>query len=200
MNDPIIHRDRYLQKLIDRKGNGLIKVITGIRRCGKSFLLFELFYSHLIESGVKPEQIISIALDDDMFAEYRDPSKLSEYIRSRITGTDMHYILIDEVQYAISKEELRDPDEIRLYNVLNGIMRLRNMDIYVTGSNSKMLTRDVRTAFRGRGDEVRVYPLSFSEYYAYVGGVQVIEGKISKWNTYSEAYDAAKRWIKKTKE
>ena len=170
MEHTVINRDRYLQKLIDRKGNGLIKVVTGIRRCGKSYLLFNLFYDHLLESGVKPEQIITVALDDDTQTDYRDPAKLSAYIRSRITTADTYYVLIDEVQYAISREELRDPEEIRLYNVLNGLMRLRNVDIYLTGSNSKLLTKDVMTVFRGRGDEVKVYPLSFKEYYDHVGG------------------------------
>ena len=165
-----IKRDSYLQKIIDRKENGLIKVITGIRRCGKSFLLFNLFYDYLIDSGVKPEQIITIALDDDQFVQYRDPAVLSEYIRSKIIGSETYYILIDEVQYAIAKEELKNPESIRLYNVLNGLMRLRNVDIYVTGSNSKMLTKDVLTVFRGRGDEIRVYPISFREYYSSVGG------------------------------
>ena len=166
----IIKRDSYLNRLINKKENGLIKVITGIRRCGKSYLLFNLFYDYLIESGVKEEQIITIALDDDTNVQYRDPDELSKYVRSRIVNKDMYYILIDEVQYAISKEELKNPDNIRLYNVLNGLLRLRNVDIYVTGSNSKMLTKDVLTAFRGRGDEVRVYPISFNEYYAFVGG------------------------------
>ena len=166
----IIQRDHYLKRLIDKKENGLVKVITGIRRCGKSFLLFNLFYDYLIESGVKEEQIISIALDDDTFVQYREPEALSEYIRSKITNKDMYYILIDEVQYAITKEELKNPENIRLYNVLNGLLRLRNVDIYVTGSNSKMLTKDVLTAFRGRGDEIRVYPISFKEYYSFVGG------------------------------
>lgn len=170
MNNSIISRNHYLQKLIDKKDNGLIKVVTGIRRCGKSYLLFNLFYDYLIESGVKKEQIITVALDDDMQTDYRNTDKLSAYIRSKITTDDVYYILIDEVQYAISKEELKNPEEIKLYNVLNGIMRLRNVDIYVTGSNSKMLTKDVLTVFRGRGDEVRVYPLSFKEYYGFVGG------------------------------
>lgn len=166
----VIKRDRYMNRIINKKENGLIKVITGIRRCGKSFLLFNLFYDYLIESGVKEEQIITIALDDDTNVQYRDPDELSKYVRSRIVNKDMYYILIDEVQYAISKEELKNPDNIRLYNVLNGLLRLRNVDVYVTGSNSKMLTKDVLTAFRGRGDEVRVYPISFKEYYAFVGG------------------------------
>ena len=166
----VIKRDSYLDRIINKKENGLIKVITGIRRCGKSYLLFNLFYDYLIESGVKEEQIITIALDDDTNVQYRDPDELSKYVRSKIVNKDMYYILIDEVQYAISKEELKNPDNIRLYNVLNGLLRLRNVDIYVTGSNSKMLTKDVLTAFRGRGDEVRVYPISFKEYYAFVGG------------------------------
>ena len=166
----IIQRDHYLKRLIDKKENGLVKVITGIRRCGKSFLLFNLFYDYLIESGVKEEQIISIALDDDTFVQYREPEALSEFIRSKITNKDMYYVLIDEVQYAITKEELKNPENIRLYNVLNGLLRLRNVDVYVTGSNSKMLSKDVLTAFRGRGDEIRVYPISFKEYYSFVGG------------------------------
>lgn len=174
----IIKRDEYLNKLIDRKENGLIKVITGIRRCGKSFLLFNLFYNYLIQSGVKEEQIITIALDDDTFVKYRDPSELSKYIREKIVTSDMYYILIDEVQYAITNDELKNPEEIRLYNVLNGLMHLKNVDIYVTGSNSKMLAKDVLTAFRGRGDEVKIYPLSFKEYYSFVGG--------DKYDAYEE--------------
>ena len=150
--------------------NGLIKVITGIRRCGKSFLLFNLFHDYLIENGIEEKQIISIALDDDLFVNYRDPDKLSKYIRGKIVNSDMYYILIDEVQYAITNDELKNPENIKLYNVLNGLMRLRNVDIYVTGSNSKMLTKDVMTAFRGRGDEVKIYPISFKEYYYFVGG------------------------------
>ncbi len=166
----IIKRDEYLKRIIDRKENGLIKVITGIRRCGKSFLLFNLFYDYLIQSGVKEEQIIRIALDDDTFEKYRDSDELSKYIRGKIVNSDMYYILIDEVQYAISKDELKNPENIRLYNVLNGLMRLRNVDIYVTGSNSKMLTKDVLTAFRGRGDEIKIYPISFKEFYSLEGG------------------------------
>lgn len=166
----IIRREGYLKKLIDRRENGLIKVVTGIRRCGKSFLLFRLFYDYLVDNGVSSEQIITIALDDDTFVKYRDPDELSKYVRSKIVNNEMYYILIDEVQYAIARDELKNSENIRLYNVLNGLMRLRNVDIYVTGSNSKMLTKDVMTAFRGRGDEVKVYPISFKEYFAYAGG------------------------------
>ncbi len=166
----IIKRDEYLNKIITKMGNGLIKVITGIRRCGKSFLLFNLFYDYLIENGVDEEHIITIALDDDIFLKYRNPDELSKYIREKIVNSDMYYILIDEVQYAITKDEIKNPENIKLYNVLNGLMRLRNVDIYITGNNSKMLTKDVLSAFRGRGDEIRVFPISFKEYYAFVGG------------------------------
>ena len=172
-----IKRDTYLSRLIDKKENGLIKVITGIRRCGKSYLLFNLYHDYLISQGIKEEQIIQIPLDDDQFVQYRNPDELSQYIRNRIVNKDMYYIFIDEVQYAISKKEIKNPEDIKLYNVLNGLMRLRNVDIYVTGSNSKMLSSDVRTAFRGRGDELEVHPLSFREYYEFVGGDK------------SEAYD-----------
>ena len=128
--EKIINRDIYLSRLIDKKENGLIKVITGIRRCGKSYLLFYLFRDYLISSGVKEEQIISIALDDDICEQYRNPDELSKYIRSRIVNKEMYYILIDEVQYAITKKELENPEDVKLYNVLNGLMRLRNVDIY----------------------------------------------------------------------
>lgn len=168
--EQIIRRNSYLNRLIEKKENGLIKVITGIRRCGKSYLLFNLFYDYLVESGVSEEQIITIALDDDTFVRYRDPDELSKYIRAKIVNKEQYYILIDEVQYAITREELKNPENIRLYNVLNGLMRLRNVDIYVTGSNSKMLTKDVLTAFRGRGDELKVFPISFKEYYGFIGG------------------------------
>lgn len=166
-----IKRDRYLTQLINRKENGLVKVITGIRRCGKSFLLFNLYYDYLISEGVPEDHIITIALDDDMNVEYRNPAELSKYVRSRILNSkEMYYVFIDEVQYAISREEIKNPENIRLYDVLNGLLRLRNVDIYVTGSNSKMLSKDVMTAFRGRGDSVEVHPLSFREYYDFVGG------------------------------
>ena len=132
--------------------------------------MFYIYHDYLISHGVDEQQIIQIPLDDDLFTQYRDPAELSKFIRSKIIDGKMNYIFIDEVQYAISKEELRNPEEVRLYNVLNGLLRLRNVDIYVTGSNSKLLTKDVLTAFRGRGDEIRVYPLSFKEYYDFVGG------------------------------
>ncbi|MCC8192552.1 MAG: ATP-binding protein [Ruminococcus sp.] len=166
----LIQRNAYLNRIIERKENDSVKIITGIRRCGKSYLLFYLYHDYLIEQGVAEEQIIQIALDDIESEKYRDPDELNKYIRSRIVNNDMYYIFIDEVQYAISNEELKNPENVRLYNVLNGIMRLRNTDIYVTGSNSKLLSHDVMTAFRGRGDQIHISPLSFKEYYDYVGG------------------------------
>ena len=146
----------YLNRIIERKENDSVKIITGIRRSGKSYLLFYLYHDYLIEQGVPEEQIIQIALDDIEFEKYRDPEELNIYIRSKIVNKDMYYIFIDEVQYAISKEELENPENVKLYNVLNGIMRLRNTDIYVTVSNSKLLSQDVMTDFRGRGDQIHI--------------------------------------------
>lgn len=167
----LIERKRYLDELIAKKENGSIKIITGIRRCGKSFLLFEIYYNYLRSLGIDEEHIITLALDDDANREYRDPDNLSEYLRSKIIDKEnMYYILLDEVQFAISEEELKKGDQIRLYGVLNGLLRLRNVDIYVTGSNSKFLSSDVLTEFRGRGDEVRVMPLSFSEFFSVYDG------------------------------
>ena len=167
-----IARDRYLEKLVRKKHNGSVKVVTGVRRCGKSYLLFEIFRDHLREAGVSDEQVIGLALDEEENARYRDPSELSLYLGERIVDRDKpYYVLLDEVQLAISREEMRNPDiPTRLYGILNGLLRKGNVDVYVTGSNSKMLSSDVRTEFRGRGDEVEVRPLSFSEYYAHVGG------------------------------
>jgi predicted AAA+ superfamily ATPase len=149
----IIKRDIYLNKLIQRKDNGMIKVITGIRRCGKSFLLFELYYKYLIGQGIKRTNIIRIPLDDDEYEELLDKKKLREYISKKTVGTGKHYIFLDEIQLVDEFEK-----------VLNGLNRRQNLDIYVTGSNSKFLSTDVLTEFRGRGDEVRVRPFTFSEY------------------------------------
>ena len=161
-----IRRDRYLGRLIDRMHNGMVKVITGARRCGKTYLLFNLFGNHLRSEGVDDDHIIEVALDVEECAELRDPAALSAYLRTRIvSGREQYYVFLDEAQYAISREELKNPDvPPRLYGVLNGLLRMRNVDVYVTGSNSKLLSRDVMTEFRGRGDEVRVRPLSFSEF------------------------------------
>ena len=166
-----IKRNYYLNELIARKENGLIKVITGIRRCGKSFLLFNLYHDHLLSQGVKEENIVKISLDDDENDSLREPKNLSAYIREKLKNSnETHYVFIDEVQYAISKEDLKSDKPLPLYGVLNGLLHLKNVDVYVTGSNSKLLSKDVMTEFRGRGDEVRIYPLSFKEFYDHVGG------------------------------
>ena len=169
-----IKRDNYLKKLIRKRNNGLIKVITGIRRCGKSYLLFNLYYDYLIKEGVSEDCIISVPLDDDDYIDYCDPKKLSEYIKSRITDSKkQYYVFIDEAQYAITREEMKNPDvPIRLYGVLNSLLRKKNVDVYVTGSNSKFLSSDILTEFRGRGDEIHIAPLSFSEYFPASGKEQ----------------------------
>lgn len=161
-----IKRDRYLNRLIDRMHNGMVKVVTGIRRCGKTYLLFNLFGDYLRSEGVDDGHIIEVALDVEENAALRDPAALSAHLRSKIAnGREQYYVFLDEVQYAISRGELKNPDALpRLYGVLNGLLRMRNVDVYVTGSNSKLLSHDVMTEFRGRGDEVRVRPLSFSEF------------------------------------
>ena len=168
----VISRDRYLQQLLDRRENGLIKVVCGLRRCGKSFLLFRLFRERLLGEGIPEERIVTLALDSEENRVYRSPEALWDYLRGRITDSkEVFYVLLDEIQYAISREELRHPSEdVRLYGVLNGLLQLGNVDIYVTGSNSKRLSKDVMTAFRGRGDVVEVNPLSFAEYHSAVGG------------------------------
>ena len=163
-----IKRDYYLQKLIDRKENHLIKVITGIRRCGKSYLLNHLFRNYLLDSGVSENHIISIALDDDDNSNLLDSKELREYINDNVLDNDLHYILLDEIQLVPNFEGL-----------LNGLLRKENLDIYVTGSNSKFLSSDIITEFRGRGDEIRVYPLSFREFYSNFDG-----SKEEAWEEY----------------
>lgn len=166
-----IKRDRYLNQLIEKQGNGAVKIVTGVRRCGKSYLLFELFRKHLLSEGVKKEQIISLSLDDDENEEYLDPAKLSQYLKSKITNEDdIFYILLDEAQLAITEEEYKGKGMIRLYGILNSLLRHRNVDIYITGSNSKFLSSDILTEFRGRGDEIRVHPLSFAEFMSVYSG------------------------------
>ncbi|MCL2509531.1 MAG: ATP-binding protein [Methanomassiliicoccaceae archaeon] len=149
-----IKRDRYLNRLIERKWNGSVKVVTGIRRCGKSYLLFNLFRDHLISGGVNSENIIAIALDDKKNEALREPDALYSHI-IELTADDSkkYYVLLDEIQYVKGFED-----------VVNGLRHMQNLDVYVTGSNSKFLSTDIITEFRGRGDEVRVYPLSFSEF------------------------------------
>lgn len=155
----IAKRDFYLNQLVAGKRNRLIKIVTGIRRSGKSFLLFELFKAHLLESGVDEAHIIEIAFDDRLMASLRNPDKALEYIYGNMTDGEMYYILLDEVQ-------LMDD----FVDVLNSLLHRRNADVYVTGSNSRFLSKDVATEFRGRGDEIHLYPLSFAEFYSAVGG------------------------------
>ena len=157
----IVKREVYLQMLIDRMNNGAIKVITGLRRSGKSILLFNIFYDYLLSIGTNPNNIIKIDLDSEQFEELLDYKKLGQYIRSKINETEQFYIFLDEVQFCKNFEK-----------VLNGLNRYENLDIYVTGSNSKFLSTDILTEFRGRGDEIRVYPLSFSEYYSALTNVE----------------------------
>ena len=182
MNELVIKRDLYLNNLIRKKNNGSIKIITGLRRSGKSYLLNNLYYDYLLSEGVKQEQIIKLALDDDRNREYRVPDKLSAFLYSKIANeTDNFYFLLDEVQFAISDKEIKSKEPIRLYGILNGLLRLKNVDVYITGSNSKFLSSDIATEFRGRGDVVHVNPLSFAEFYsAYKHG-----DKYDAWDEYS---------------
>lgn len=163
-----IKRNIYLEQLKIRKDNGMIKIITGIRRCGKSFLLFVLFKNYLLETGVDRKHIIEIALDGIENEELRDPMKCYQYIQNAMIDDQKYYLLLDEVQFMQRFEE-----------VLNSLLHIRNIDVYVTGSNSKFLSNDIVTEFRGRGDEIRIYPLSFAEFYnAYNGDYD------DAWNEY----------------
>ncbi len=154
-----IRRDYYLNRLIESKNDGLIKIITGIRRCGKSYLLNIIFKNYLLESGVNENHIINVALDDIENRSLLEPLELNNFIKSKIIDNNMYFILLDEIQLVNEFE-----------SVLNGLLRLQNVDIYVTGSNSKFLSSDIITEFRGRGEEIRVYPLSFSEFYSVYDG------------------------------
>ena len=154
-----IKRDKYIEMLKCRMGNGMIKVITGIRRCGKSYLLFELFYKYLLKTGVNENHIIKLALDDRANKKYRNPDKLYDFLKRKIKNDDTYYILLDEVQYV---DEFED--------ILNSLLHIKNTDVFVTGSNAKFLSKDVITEFRGRGDQVHIYPLSFNEFYSAFQG------------------------------
>lgn len=163
-----IKRDYYLNKLITKKHNGLIKVITGIRRCGKSYLLFTLFKNHLTESGVADDHIVEIPFDSFENKKYRDPEILYPHVKEQIADDGMYYILLDEVQLLGEFE-----------SVLNGFMRMKNVDVYVTGSNARFLSKDIITEFRGRGDELHIQPLSFAEFMSVYDG-----NKYDGWNEY----------------
>ena len=168
----VIKRDKYLNMLVSQMDRNMIKVITGIRRSGKSFLLFELFYDHLKSIGIKDDQIIRINLDEDENEQLRDVHELSAAIKSRIKSEKKkYYVLLDELQYTITKEELKDKSNpLRIYGLLNSLMNKKNVDVYVTGSNSKFLSKDVMTEFRGRGWPIHIQPLVFSEFFDAYGG------------------------------
>ena len=166
-----IKRDYYLKELIDRIDNGLIKIITGIRRCGKSYLLNVIFKNYLLGEGIDKEHIIQLSLDENRNKKYLDPDILDSYIRNLIKDNNKYYLLLDEVQ------EVKDFE-----SVLIGFMHISNLEIYVTGSNSKFLSSDIVTEFRGRGDEIRVYPLSFSEFYSVYNGSE--EKALNEYYTF----------------
>ena len=177
-----IKRDRYLNKLINKKGNGLIKIITGIRRCGKSYLLFNLYHEYLNSIGIEDKYIIELALDDIANAQYRNPIELDKYIRDLIIEKDkIYYVFIDEIQKV---EELPNPylnitnAKLTFVDVLLGLMKIKNVDLYVTGSNSKMLSSDILTEFKDRGDEIKVNPLTFKEFS------ETITDKSLAWQEY----------------
>ncbi len=161
-------RERYISSLLERRNNGLIKIITGVRRCGKSYLLFNLFKRKLMDLGVHEDHIIALALDDYQHKEFLNPDNLNQYVRTKIEDNGMYYVLLDEIQLVPNFEYL-----------LNGFLHIPNVDIYVTGSNSKFLSTDIITEFRGRGDEVRVFPLSFSEFLSVFDGTET-----EAWNNY----------------
>jgi hypothetical protein len=165
----MMERPLYLDALIRKKNNGMVKIITGIRRCGKSYLLFKLFYRYLLDTGVAEDHIIRIALDDRRNKEYRDPDALYRFVHSKIADNDMVYILLDEVQLVREFED-----------VLNSFLHIGNADTYVTGSNAKFLSKDIITEFRGRGDQVHLFPLSFSEFMSAFPG-----DKREGWQYYS---------------
>lgn len=178
----VIKRNQYLNKLISKKENGLIKIITGIRRCGKSYLLFKLYRQYLVDQSIKEDNIVEIALDELTNARYRNPMELDRYVRKRVSITEeMYYVFIDEIQLVanIDNPYINDGiSKIGFVDVLLGLMKIENVDIYVTGSNSKMLSSDILTEFKDRGDEIRVFPLSYSEFY------DVFEDKRHAWREY----------------
>ena len=166
-----INRDYYLKELIDRTDNGLIKIITGIRRCGKSYLLNIIFKNYLLKQGIDEKHIIQLSLDENKNKKFLNPEMLDQYIRDLIKDNNKYYILLDEIQ------EVKEFE-----SVLIGFMHINNVEIYVTGSNSKFLSSDIVTEFRGRGDEIRVYPLSFSEFYSVYNGSE--EKALSEYYTF----------------
>lgn len=169
----MIKRDFYLQKIIRNMWNSEVKVITGIRRCGKSVLLFELFYDYLLENGTKEENIIKIELDQRKYYKFRNPITLCEYVENIVLtkNDEKFFLFIDEVQFTKRVIDKENGDiEVTIYDMLNELKAYKNLDVYVTGSNSKALSSDIATEFRGRATQIHIYPLSFQEYYSAVGG------------------------------
>ena len=169
----MINRDYYLNRLIRNMWNGDIKVITGIRRCGKSVLLFDLFYNYLIDSGVDEDHILRFELDQRKYYQYRNPILLCEYVENIVNANkdQKYYLFIDEVQFTVKVVDKENGGiEVTIYDMLNELKAYKNLDVYVTGSNSRMLSKDIATEFRGRATQIHVYPLSFSEFYSYIGG------------------------------
>ena len=169
----MIKRNSYLNRMIHHMWNGEVKVITGIRRCGKSVLLFDLFYEYLLSQGVQEDHIIKIELDQRRYYTFRNPIMLCEYVENLVSGNkdEKFYLFIDEVQLTtrvIDKEN--DGIEVSIYDMLNELKAYKNLDVYVTGSNSKGLSKDIATEFRGRATQIHVFPLSFEEFYSHVGG------------------------------
>ena len=179
----MIARPDYLNKLISKKENGLIKIITGNRRCGKSYLLFTIYHEYLVSAGIAENQIIELALDETVNAKYRNPIELDSYIRSLVSDkSKQYYVFLDEIQKV---DEIQNPyvdnpnSKITFVDTVLGLMKIKNVDLYITGNNSKMLPSDILTEFRDRGDEIRVYPLSFAEFYASFKG-----DKNEAWKEY----------------
>lgn len=168
----MIQRDFYLDRLIRNMWNGEIKVITGIRRCGKSVLLFDLFYEYLLKQGVEDDHIIRLELDQRRYYKFRNPITLCEYVEGIVTGnSEKFFLFVDEVQFTIKvKDEENGGIEVTIYDMLNELKSYKNLDVYVTGSNSRMLSKDIATEFRGRATQIHVYPLSFAEFYSFTGG------------------------------
>ena len=169
----MVKRDSYLERLIHNMWNGEVKVITGIRRCGKSVMLFDLFYEYLLSQGVPEDHILKLELDQRRYYKYRNPITLCEYVEDTVCDKkeEKFYLFIDEVQYTAKVvDEENGGITVTIYDMLNELKAYRNLDVYVTGSNSKGLSKDIATEFRGRATQIHVYPLSFKEYYSYVGG------------------------------
>ena len=169
----MIKRDRYLNRLIHNMWNGEIKVITGIRRCGKSVLLFELFYEYLLSQGISDDYIIKLALDQRRYYKFRDSIVLCEYVEGIVKehSDGRFFLFVDEVQFTQAVKDKANGDiEVTIYDMLNELKAYKNLDVYVTGSNSRMLSKDIATEFRGRATQIHMYPLSFEEYYSFVGG------------------------------